>query len=386
MKKWIVGIALLSAAAFAGKPSVPVVDPVMRIIETHLQRYGQEEHFSAIQVTIKQQEKMRSYPVGMRGFSEKSEPVKTSDLFDIGSISKSFTAGLAVLAERDKKIVLQSSLRDYLSHYPHWGDISLDALLNMSSGLPNYTASPKLNYLMSKNLRQYWNPAELIALVYPKDANPPLKAGYFYSNTGYILMDMILTTRYAKPFGRLLESKIIKPLALENTFYPIPHYSSDVLKRLVDGYSYNIYDNPELLGETVTDNNLSWAGAAGGVVANSEDVARWVEHLFVTKKLFTRKEKKKMQQLISLSSGKPIRRTDKRDKKGFGLGIIQSYDSKMGRYWYYEGETLGYRALYMYVPAKKLIITALFNSATNGENDHAGELVQTLYEHIASQG
>src|SRR5690606_30080749 len=128
-----------------------------------------------------------------------------------------------------------------------------------------------------------------------------------------------------------------------------------------------------------------WAGAAGAIVANSEDVVRWVDNLFVGDKLLTEAEKRTMQTLVSTRDGKPISQTDKKHPQGFGLGIIEAYREPIGRYWFYEGETLGYRALYMYVPCNKVIIAALFNSATNGENDHAGELVQTLYQHVLEQ-
>lgn len=46
---------------------------------------------------------------------------------------------------------------------------------------------------------------------------------------------------------------------------------------------------------------------------------------------------------------------------------------------------LGYRAVYIYVPCNRVIISALFNSATNGENDHAHLLVEVLYQQVLKQ-
>ncbi|CEK09331.1 serine hydrolase domain-containing protein [Legionella hackeliae] len=251
--------------------------------------------------------------------------------------------------------------------------------------MPNYSEAPKINYLFSKNLRQYWSQDDLINLIYSKDFNPPRKPGYFYSNTGYVLMDKILTKAYKTPFKALLIDKIINPLQLKNTYYPVPEYPPEVLSRLVRGYGYNIYDNPELLGQDVTENNLSWAGAAGALVANSEDVIHWVEHLFIENKLLTKDQQQKMQQLVSLKTGLPITTTTEKDPQGFGLGIAQNYDAKIGRYWFYEGQTLGYRAIYIYVPCNKVIISTLFNSATNGENDHTRELMVQLYNYLLSK-
>ncbi|VEG90872.1 serine hydrolase domain-containing protein [Legionella spiritensis] len=380
MKKSCLALCLLTMS------SIVVADKAVdEIIRKHLDKYSEAEHFSAIQVSVKAGQSIDNYAAGLRAFDEGSAPVKTTDLFDIGSITKSFTAVLAVLAEREQKLELTRTVGDYLEDYPHWGELTLTGLLNMSTGIPNYSDAPKINYLMSTRMEQYWSTEDLIGLVYSRTFNPPRKPGYFYSNTGYILMDMILNERYGDSYTHLLNTKIIKPLALRNTFYPVPDYSGQVLKRMAHGYSYNIYDNPELLGRDVTKNNLSWAGAAGAIVANSEDVVRWVDNLFVGDKLLTEAEKRTMQTLVSTRDGKPISQTDKKHPQGFGLGIIEAYREPIGRYWFYEGETLGYRALYMYVPCNKVIIAALFNSATNGENDHAGELVQTLYQHVLEQ-
>lgn len=358
------------------------IDPVQDIINNHLKRYAQQEHFSAIQVSIKVGDTISHYTAGTRSNDPDSPAITSDDLFDIGSITKSFTSTLAIKADTGGKLALGKTLGDYLKEYSNWSDITLTGLLDMSTGIPNYSNAPTINYLFSKNLRQNWKQKDLIALVYPQNNNPPRLDGFFYSNTGYVLMDVILSDLYKTPYDQLLTEKIIKPLGLKNTFYPVPDYPEAVLARMVRGYSYNIYDNPELLGRDVTQNNLSWAGAAGAIVANSSDVLNWVNELFIKDRLLTDAEKKTMQSMISLTTGKHIKQTDKNDPKAFALGISQGYEEAMGNYWFYEGKTLGYRALYMYSPATKVIIVVMFNSATNSENDKAGALIQQLYQQV----
>lgn len=362
----------------------PKSDNNQKIIDAHYKKYANLEYFSGIQVSIQVGKSLHSYVSGRISREKESTQMTKETLFQIGSITKSFTASLVLMAERDKKMRLESTLADYLDNYPHWGKLSITSLLNMSNGLPNYSNSPKINYLFSQNLKQFWSKPELINLVYSSKFNPPLKSGYFYSNTGYILSAMILESRYKKTYKRLLLDKIITPLKLDHTFYPSPTFSAANFKRLAHGYNYNVYDNPELLGKDVTENNLSWAGAAGGLIANSEDVVRWVDALFSDEKFLSIKERSTLQQLVSLNTGKPIDETDEENPRGFGLGIIQAYDKELGHYWFYEGETLGYRALYLYSPCNKVIISTLFNSAVNSENDHAGILMKSLYQQLLS--
>lgn len=358
---------------------------IQDLMNDHLKKYAEIEHFSGIQVSIQAHGQLTNYVTGFRAIDPTSPEIKTTDLFDIGSITKSFTAALAVIAQTEGKLKLNDTLNRYLPQYSHWGNISLTNLLNMSSGIPNYSDAPTMNYVMSKSLKQFWSASSLINLVYSNQYNPPLKPGYFYSNTGYVLMDMILSKQYKISFKQLLTDKIIEPIALVNTYYPVPDYSKEVLARLVRGYSYNVYDNPELLGQDVTETNLSWAGAAGALVANSEDVVHWVDNLFLGEKFLTNAQKEIMQQVVSVNTGKPINRVNKENPRGFGLGIVQGFRKEIGNYWFYEGETTGYRALYMVVPCNQVIVVVLFNSATNSENDHGGELLEKLYLQTVTQ-
>jgi len=84
--------------------------------------------------------------------------------------------------------------------------------------------------------------------------------------------------------------------------------------------------------------------------------------------------------MISQTSGKPITHTSLKDARGFALGIAQLDEEPIGRFWFYEGETLGYRAVYIYVPCNGVIISAIMNSATNEENDHSHGLILQVWQ------
>jgi D-alanyl-D-alanine carboxypeptidase len=96
---------------------------VETIIQKHLQKYSEIEYFSAIQVSIKAGDRTEHYAVGKRSRAPKSKDLSSSDLFEIGSITKSFTAALAIIAETETSLKLSAKVRDYLSSYPHWGEL-----------------------------------------------------------------------------------------------------------------------------------------------------------------------------------------------------------------------------------------------------------------------
>lgn len=373
----------MSAQAYAGE----INGEIQSILTRHYNQYKGIEYFSGISLAVSSPlvPTWRFY-VGQTSHDQSGNPIGESTLFSIGSITKSFTAVLILQLEAEKKLKLSDSVRDHLPGYPKWGHLTIEQLLNMSSGLPNYTDSPTMNYVASKELEKQWTAEELLGIVYPRnETNPPLKPGYFYTNTGYLLSALIIEKITGMSFKAALESRLLIPLKLNNTFYPIPKSTQNVQERLAGGYAYNQYENPELVGQDIRNNNLSWARAAGAIVSNPADIIQWVDDVFIKDALLTKEEKQKMQKIISVKTGLPINRTTAEDPKGFGLGIIQNYNSDIGRFWYYQGETLGYRALYMFVPCNRIIIATAINSATNGENDHAGELLQSVYSAILNQ-
>ena len=124
--------------------------------------------------------------------------------------------------------------------------------------------------------------------------------------------------------------------------------------------------------------NLSWAGAAGGIVATPRELATWVRAVFGGAVL-RQTQLAEMQQLVSMKTGWPIERTTAEDPAGFSLGFVQSYREPFGRFWFYQGETLGYRAAFAWFPEKDLVITLATNSQPKGSKDHIGLLVQSLY-------
>ena len=357
-------------------------DGIQSLLNDHVSKYRDIEHFSGASLSVfVPGDVIKNYYAGHVSREIDSALVTDKTLFQIGSITKSFTAALMLHLEKEAKLKLTDPLATYLPQYSKWGKFTLDSLLNMTSCLPNYSDTPLFNVDVAKTPQKPHTTQEIIAYVYPKEVNPPLRSGYFYSNTGYVLSDMVVEKVTGNSFKQELENRIIKPCGLVNTFYPLPTFSSEELSRMAHGYQYNIYDNPELVGKDVTLTNMTWAGAAGALLSTTEDVVKWVQALF-TGTLLDPSQKQKLLAIHSLQSGKPIAAVTKDDPEGFGLGVVQSYGKGdvTTPFWFYEGQTLGFRALYMYIPASNIIIACAFNSSPDGQNDHAHELLMRVYQ------
>lgn len=350
------------------------------ILGKHFTTYQDQEYFSGVTLSVSlPNAPIKNYYMGRVSHEKNSAKISADTLFQIGSITKSFTAVLMLQLEKEKKLSLKDTLGQWLPSYSRWSAMSLTSLLNMSSGVPNYSDTPLLNAAEYHDLAHAWTDAELIQFVYPQtDLTPPLRKGYFYSNTGYILAAMIIEKITHHPFSEEVTDRAIKAAGLKNTFY----LDDSVSGRMAHGYNFNQYDNPALVGQDVSSNNMTWAGAAGAIVSTSDDVVKWVKALYTSQTLLDAAQRAALTSVISQTTGKPINDVTKDDPRGFGLGVVRGYDPMLGKYWFYEGETVGFRALYFYQPCSGIIISAIFNSAINSENDHAGELMKHVYQAI----
>ena len=106
------------------------------IVDKHFQQYSDQEHFTALQVSIKVGNTIDTIVHGKVSNLKDSELLNKNHLFKIGSITKSFTAVLALKAALHNQLQLDKPVGEYLKTYPHWKDLSLRSLLNMTSGLP----------------------------------------------------------------------------------------------------------------------------------------------------------------------------------------------------------------------------------------------------------
>ncbi|MBV8197124.1 MAG: serine hydrolase, partial [Candidatus Eremiobacteraeota bacterium] len=124
---------------------------------------------------------------------------------------------------------------------------------------------------------------------------------------------------------------------------------------------------------------------AGGIVSTPEDVARWARALYVGPMLAA-KQRAELLTLVSMKTGEPIKKTSVSDPNGFGLGVWQLREPTAGTVRYYEGETNGYRTMYLYFPHEDAVIALGANSAVPLKQDRLGTLALTLYVTLRKAG
>jgi D-alanyl-D-alanine carboxypeptidase len=182
-----------------------------------------------------------------------------------------------------------------------------------------------------------------------------------------------------------LYARIIEPLGLRNMFYRPHLYPPAVTGREPAGYFFNggIPGLSGVMGHDVSRDSLSWARGAGGIISTTSDMTRWERALY-SGRLLPAEQQAELTSLISTKTGQPIDRTSPTDPKGFGLGVAQLTAEKLSTVWFYEGETLGFRTLHVYVPGSGLIMAMGLNSQP--ADDRIATLAESVYATLVSQG
>jgi D-alanyl-D-alanine carboxypeptidase len=123
--------------------------------------------------------------------------------------------------------------------------------------------------------------------------------------------------------------------------------------------------------------------SAGGAVSSARDVDRWMRAVF-DGKVVPPKQQQEWTELVSTKTGEPIVGVSADDPEGFALGLARRILGPLGAQWFYEGESLGYRTIYVWIADQDLMITAQTNTHPPEGTDKLGEAINTLYDTVKS--
>jgi D-alanyl-D-alanine carboxypeptidase len=328
---------------------------------------------------------------GKVGAAPQDPPVRQNTLFQMGSTSKSFTAALILELEAAGELSLDDTVGKWLPQFPAWKDVSIRRLLNMTSGIPNYSETETIARAWVSEPTRDLTADELVKAAYPTGTNDlPTSTGYYYSNTNYILAGMIAAKATGRSYRDLVHERVIEAFGLDSTFYESGTYPAAVIDRLAHGYFVNPacadYQpncteswNFPMMGRDIRGMSMSWAQAAGGAIAGARDVDRWMRAVFEGH-VVPPKQQAEWMALVSTKTGEPIADVSADDPRGFSLGLAKGILGSIGAHWFYQGESLGHRTLYVWFEKENLMITLQTNSQPAADADKLHELLGTVYE------
>jgi D-alanyl-D-alanine carboxypeptidase len=352
-------------------------------LAAYLKERGAKEHVSSLSLSVSlgQGQPPINATAGTTHYGS-GRRVTPTDLYQIGSNTKAFTAVAVLQLEAQGRLSIDAPIGTYLPQYPAYASLTLRQLLSMTAGIDSYDNTPAWDRAYAKNPMANVAADSLIRMVYPKFKSKPGTA-YLYSNTGYLLAQEVVEARATSRSFAAEIARIISSAGLKHTYYTSHLYPPPIAKRVVAGYYEN--DDPgfgKFIGKDMTGYSLSWAQGAGSIVSTPEDLTVWARELYEGTTLLPPKQKAELLSLVSTKTAKPLSKPTSDDPSGFGLGVVERYDKGLGTFWFYQGETLGFRAVHLYFPDSGLVVAIFANSRPIEKESNLQQLFATVYATI----
>jgi D-alanyl-D-alanine carboxypeptidase len=366
---FFLGVVLLGAGATSTPTSA--LKPISQAaLQTMVDRTARELLIPGAVVLLRtpQGECVAAY--GTRQLGTTNAP-DASTYFRIASNTKTMTAAVIVQLAQEGKLKFSDPVSKYVAGVPNGDKITIAELLEMRSGLYNYTFAPEFSASIERDRTKASTPAELLAIAFARPPNFAPGTEYEYNNTNYVLLGLIIEKAGGQPLAEALHDRLFGPLGMRHTalppvnVYAIPEpYShgymyGSVSVALIDTappYSLAVQAAARagtLLPNDYTNLNHSFVAGAGGVISDATDLATWIQAL-VSGRVFDAAYQQRW--LDSLRPEDP----SKPDGQQYGYGISQLRWATNSIY-FHGGETPGYNSFMGYDPVNKVTLVVWTN-------------------------
>lgn len=298
------------------------------------------------------------------GSLELSVPMPEEAQFEIGSVTKQFTATAILKLVEAGKISLDDDFTKYLAFDTGGRTITIGQLLDHTSGIPSYTEIPAFWQL---SIEQHPRDT-LVRMMEGEDFLFEPGEALIYNNSAYFFLGLIIEKVSEQSYEEYLQRVIFEPLGMSNT-----HYCSttEVVKNKVYGYNYS----PEGLKQKPYLNH-TWPFAAGSLCSSTADLLTWMTSLHEEKVLPT-----PLYQALTtpgkLKDGTPVRYA-----KGL-TNFLNFGNREIG----HGGGINGFLSSTAYFPDENLYVICLINTTgPKGPNFFAEEITWKLLKKHVPQG
>lgn len=285
---------------------------------------------------------------------ELNVPMRTNQVFNIGSMTKQFTAMAILMLVEQGKLALDNEIINFLPDYPTNGQrITIHHLLNHTSGIKNYTSIRKIRSMIRTDV----SPKELIDIFNkePLDFNPGEK--FKYNNSGYFVLGYIIEQVSGESYGDFIEKNIFQPLGMTSSFYGS---HSKIIQNRASGYHSrkNQFKN-------VMYASYSLSQAAGSLTSNTEDLFKWLQAI-KNNTLVKKETKDKLFTNYNLEDGSST-------NYGYGWHIrginnIETYQ--------HGGSIFGFKSMAVYIPIEDIYVVLLSNCDCNSPTQATKDIAE----------
>jgi len=277
------------------------------------------------------------------GYADLEFDVPTPDgaIYEIGSVTKQFTAASILLLQEQGKLSVDDELTKYLPDYPTQGRrITIRRLLNHTSGIKGYTEMPEFGPLMGQHLPK----DSLVSLFSKRPFDFEPGENQVYNNSAFFLLGLIIEKVTGMTYADFVQQKLFGPLGMTSS-----RYCDEQLIQKKRAHGYDAAPNGLMVKRYL---DQQWPFAAGSLCSTAGDLITWLRALHGGRVL-SAASYREMTTPGKLNDGTPIR---------YGMGI-QLTKIAGHRAIHHGGGINGYVTGTAYFPDDTLSVVVLINTA-----------------------
>jgi len=274
---------------------------------------------------------------------ELSVPASAHTIFELASLTKTFTAVAIMMLAEEGRISLDDRLPKYFAGAPaSWTNVSVEHLLRHASGFGDFFAIPELRSRSDFAWEREIESTDLVPILFrvPIQSEPGKK--WSYSNLGYYLLGLIIEKVTGEPYEDVLKHRILEPLHMTETRRMS---RLTVIPQRASGYTWQ-----DQVLHNAAYTSTTWAYSEGGLVSSAADLAK-ADKGFFGDKLLTRTTLERMWQPSRLKDGTVA---------NYGIGWNVGSDPRR-RQVYHSGNKPGFSAIIRHYLDESLTVVALVN-------------------------
>lgn len=357
-----------AAATAAAQSVLPTIDPALAAaLQDVLDRTVADGYIPGAVVSVNIPG--RQPWVGASGLANRAAqtPMTPNTRVRIGSVSKVFTAVIALQLAEEGVLSLDDSLERWLPGLlPRGDEITLRMLLQQTTGLYDFLEDRSFVNGAYRNPNRVYAPTELVSYArrFPLAFQPGAAGRWDYSSTNYVILGMVIEKATGNTLALEMHNRIFAPLGLYDTYFTP---DETVVGPLATGYARSIAQ-PEVA--------MTFAFATANLVSTAADLQTFGHGLFAGD-LLSPASREQMLRFVDANGQYDM------PQLAYGLGVMRNVlpvagGADQGTVYGHIGGFGGFRAAVWHAPDSGITISVSVNQALTDPNDLATNVLATV--------
>lgn len=285
--------------------------------------------------------------------------MNTANVFQLGSITKQFTAAAILILEENGKLSTEDAISKYIPDYPNGNKITIHHLLNHTSGIKDFTKMKSLSQIAQQNLF----PKELIDFFKnePADFQPGEK--FEYNNSGYAILGYIIELVAKETYENFIQKNIFEKAGMKHS-----RYANDIAVIPNRAYGYQKKSN-QYVNKTKISFSIPYA--SGSLMSTLDDMLRW-QNALNQNLLLKASSVKKAFEKSNLKNGDVV-------NYGYGWHLLNINGIPTREH---GGSIFGFKTMAVYIPIEDIYVVGLSNCDCNSPTQVTRDIAKLVLENL----